>query len=115
MKTITTLLAAALTSLTITASANQEVWSVEYEQWINPADFNSAVNKSEVRTIKDTGQLVWSVAYEQWVNPADFNPVAKQNLSGALNEIENNPPAAGKYALNESFFLNETSDEEFKH
>jgi hypothetical protein len=102
MKTITTLLAAALTSLTITANANQEVWSVEYEQWINPADFNSAVSKSEVRTIKDTGQLVWSVEYENWVNPADFNPVAKQNLSD-------------KNALNESFFLNETSDEEFKH
>ena len=35
------------------ADTGQEVWSVEYEQWVNPADFNSIAKESVANALRE--------------------------------------------------------------
>ncbi len=109
MKTITTLLIAAATAFSMTANAD------EYYNDPGIGDAfpmkNIVIQEQPIRAdVADTGKLVWSTPYEQWVNPADFNSSARQTLASALQELENNPPAAGKRS-NAVFIWDETADE----
>ncbi|NOQ79945.1 MAG: hypothetical protein GQ546_11150 [Gammaproteobacteria bacterium] len=94
MKTITPLLIAITASFSINANADAFYNDPAIDD-IFPIE-NVTLQEQEVTIIEDTGKQVWSTAYEQWVNPADFNSNAKLTLSRALQELENNPPAAGK-------------------
>ncbi len=121
MKTFTTLLLATVASVSINANAGsldnqQEIWSVEYEQWLSPSFFNDTIKKQDVVIVEDTGQLVWSEEYEEWINPADFNPTPQATLSSALKDMQNNPAAAGSSSSIDSidsiFGIN--AEEEYK-
>ncbi len=48
MKTLTTLIFAATTAFVVNVNADtgNEVWSVEYEEYVNPADFNLTTQNS---------------------------------------------------------------------
>lgn len=109
MKIITTLLLAATTALSMNVTASElhndpgigDVFPME----------NVVIQEQAIRTdIADTGRQVWSTSHEQWVNPADYNSIAKQSIASALQELENNPPAAGKRS-SAVFIWDETADE----
>ena len=109
MKTITTLLIAATAAFSMSANAD------EYYNDPGIGDAfpmqNVVLQEQAVRAdIADTGKLVWSTPYEQWVNPADFNSTAKQTIANALQELEDNPPAAGKLS-SAVFIWDETAGE----
>lgn len=67
--------------VTYVQDTGEEVWSVEYEQWVNPADFNSTAK-----------QTVADVLYE-----LETNPPAAGNIrpNGVFIYNEN----AGEYQL----------------
>ena len=112
MKTITTLLIAATAAFSLNASAydSSELHNDPGIGDVFPMQ-SVAIQEQAIRAdIADTGKLVWSTSYEQWVNPADFNSTAKQTIASALQELENNPPAAGKRS-NAVFIWDETADE----
>lgn len=108
MKTVTTLLIAATASFSLSASADT-LYNDPGISDVFPME-NIVFQTQERNLVKDTGQEVWSVEYEQWINPADFNSIAKQTVASALQELENNPPAAGKRA-NSTFTWDETAGE----
>ncbi len=96
MKTLTTLLFAASAAFAVNANADAvhgdpgmgDVFPIQ-ETSLQPQSLN---------TVADTGKLVWSVEYEEYVNPADFNLTAQNSVAGILQEMDNNPPAAGSSA-----------------
>ena len=109
MKTITILLIAAAAAFSMTANAN-ELYNDPAIDDVFPME-NVGIQEQAIRPdIADTGKQVWSISYEQWVNPADFNSTAKQTIASALQELENNPPAAGKRS-SAVFIWDETADE----
>ena len=109
MKTITTLLITAAAAFSMNVNAN-ELYNDPGMGDVFPMK-NIVIQKQSIRAnVADTGKQVWSTPYEQWVNPADFNSTAKQTIASALQELENNPPAAGKRS-SAVFIWDETADE----
>ncbi len=108
MKTMTTLLIAAATTFAINANAAPVHGDPGMGDVFPIQDI--AIEPSDIKIVKDTGQQVWSVAYEEWVNPADFSSDARQTIASALRDLENNPPAAGG-RNNEVFLWDETAGE----
>jgi len=112
MKTMTTLLiAAAVATAAFSITANAD-------EYYNDPGIGDAFPMQPIvardqairADIADTGKLVWSTRYEEWVNPADFNSTAKQSVASALQELENNPPAADKRS-SAVFIWDKTADE----
>ncbi|WP_198263082.1 hypothetical protein [sulfur-oxidizing endosymbiont of Gigantopelta aegis] len=111
MKTLTTLLFAA--SITIAFNANAESDAVYGDPDIGDV-FPIAEVMIQTQTpqyIADTGKEVWNASYEEYVNPADFNMSSQQTVAGLMQEMENNPPAAGRQAIGSVFVWDEVADE----
>lgn len=109
MKTIITLLITVTAAFSMTANAN-ELYNDPAMGDVFPMQ-NVVIQKQAIKAdVADTGKLIWSTPYEQWVNPADFNSTAKQTIASALQELEDNPPAAGNRS-NAVFIWDETADE----
>ena len=108
MKTITTLLIAVAASFSLNANADPLYGDPDIGD-VFPME-NITIQDQELTIVEDTGKQIWSVSYEQWVNPADFNSTAKQTLASVLQELENNPPAAGK-SSSAVFIFDETAGE----
>lgn len=110
MKTLSTLLLAAMVAVSFNANAD----AVHGDPGMGDVFPMSSVTlqTQEVRSVADTGEEVWSVAYEEYVNPADFNATSTltDTVASALQALDDNPPAAGSQS--QSVFLwDETADE----
>ena len=115
MKTLTTLLIASATAISLNVNANsflnetadEEIGYMIYtnSQTVTPG--SSANILSEVAFLNET--------VEDEYRYMDSN--SNQNIAGVLRALDNNPPAAGGRSsshLNQVSFLNETADEEYQ-
>ncbi len=100
MKTLSTLVFAAITAVSVNTQASQEVWSQEYEEWVSPSLFTAVAQPDTPVTTAAPNKLVWDEGYEEWIRAGVLNQIPKQNLASILSDIENNPPAAGSFANN---------------
>ncbi len=109
MKTLTALFFAA----TILVSFNANADAVHGDPGIGDifpmADVSLQANN--IKIVADTGETVWSVTYEEYINPADFNMTSQQTIAGLIQEMEDNPPAAGGKRSASVFAWDETADE----
>ena len=110
MKTYTTLLIAAAAAFSLNANADPLMDIIHPES----ADIfqldEGVIVPQELVFVEDTGKEVWSVEYEQYVNPADFNSTTSGTIASALQQLKNNPPAAGQLSA-EVFKWDEVADE----
>jgi len=110
MKTLTTLLVAATAAISINANADP-LMDIIHPESADIFQLNEGVIvPQDLVFVEDTGKQVWSFEYEEYVNPSDFNSSAKQTIASALEELKNNPPAAGK-ASSSVFVWDEIADE----
>ena len=74
MKTLTTLIFAATTAFVVNANADtgNEVWSVEYEEYVNPADFNLTTQNS---VASQGGSILWSKFNQIIIWPSYHHPM----------------------------------------
>ena len=103
MKTLTILIAAAAASLTINANAYNvddltigEVFPVQSITYQESADSVSTPN-----------ELVWGGENEGYI----LNSIVENSIASALQELENNPPAAGRSSSRSVFIYNDTAGE----
>ena len=107
MKTIATIIFATVTTISLNANAAPVHGDPGIGDVFPIQDIT--IQPGEIKMVRNSGKEVWSVTYEEWVNPADFNSDARQTIASALNQLENNPPAAGKYS--QTFIWDNTAGE----
>ncbi len=108
MKTLSTLLFAVSAVFAVNANADAVHGDPDIGD-VFPIQ-ETSIQPQALTTVADTGKQVWSVEFEEYVNPADFNLSAQNSVASMLQEMENNPPAAGGHA-NSTFLWDETAGE----
>ena len=111
MKTLSTLIFAATTAFAVNANAGTD--ALHGDPAINdvfPIQATS-IQPQALKNIADTGKQVWSVEYEEYVNPADFNLIEQNSVASLIQELENNPPAAGGTHAGDTFKWDATAGE----
>jgi hypothetical protein len=106
MKTITTLLIASAAAISLNASASTYL-GVNAEDEYNANSFNHFPTVIQSNTDSE-------VSLNE--NEYQYGEVKfEQNMASVLNEMENNPPAAGQITSNNTSILGSHADEEYKY
>ncbi len=115
MKTINKLLIATAASFSLNANANSFLnETVEDEYNHNTSMSEQSIAVSPASTWSATDELSFlNETVEDEYNYID--PTSEQSIASVLNELDNNPPAAGSYSSSQISFLNETVEEEHQH
>jgi len=111
MKTLSTLIFAATAAFAVNANAGTD--ALHGDPAINdvfPIQ-EISLQPQSIKSVADTGKQVWSIEYEEYVNPADFNLTSQNSVASMLQELENNPPAAGGTRTGDIFKWDSTADE----
>ncbi len=111
MKTLSTLIFAATTAFAVNANAGTD--ALHGDPAINdvfPIQ-ETSIQPQSLNTVADTGKQVWSIEYEEYVNPADFNLIEQNSVASLIQEMENNPPAAGGMQSGDTFNWDATAGE----
>ena len=106
MKTLTTLIAVVATSFALNANAEYTDTETLSLGEIFPIQTTS-VQSSEVTSVSSPNEMVWDSNSEGYIS----NSTVENSVAGALLELENNPPAAGRSNSNEVFIYNELAGE----
>jgi hypothetical protein len=106
MKTITTLLIASAAAISLNASAGNYL-GITAEDEYNANSFNNF----PVVLQSNTDSEVSLNENEYKYGEVKF----AQNITGVLNEIKNNPPAAGNISSNNTTILGSHADEEYQY
>ncbi len=112
MKTIATLLIASVTAISLNASANTYLNETADEAY----NHNTRENSQSVIT-NDSSKWTPEVSFLTETADEEYsymNSTSKQNIASVLNELDSNPPAAGRESSNKISFLTETADEEYQ-
>ncbi len=115
MKTITTLLIATAASFSLNANANSFL-SLDYSfgggNCCPMSEQSIAVSPASTWSATDELSFLNETVEDEY-NYID--PTSEQSIASVLNELDNNPPAAGSYSSSQISFLNETVEEEHQH